>query len=585
MTQDKYSAKTLILRLLQDYVKQHILQILFAMLFMVLVAICNAIHIQMIVPAIDDVLTKHSSNILYLLSSVILIIAILKAFGEYMQAFLVHNIGQRILADIQIDLYNHLLKSDLATINELASSKIISRFTNDIALMRYAITNLALGTTKHLFSVLAIIFIMYELDAKMTFYCISVFPVSLYPLIIIGRKIRNLSYKTQEELGNYTFKLDENFSNLKIIKSYVSEEYEAKKVKSLIEHLFSLYKNLNRLDSLNSPIVEFASGIFMAFIFVYGGGKVIAGELTTGTFFAFLTAFISAYRPFKSLVRLNINIQEVFTATKRIYQLLDTKPQIYTLENAKKLIIKENSKIRFEKVSLEFASRGALSEISFEIESNKTTAIVGMFGSGKTSVANLMVRFYDPSSGNIYIDDINLKELDLSSLRSQISFVTQDNIIFDCDIAKNIAYGKMNATQEEIVAAAQKAGIDDFISKLPEGYKTIIGSSGEDLSGSQKQLIAIARALIKDAEILILDEATSALDQKTENQITKTMKVLRKNKTNIIIAHRLMSIADADKIIVMNNGAIVEEGTHNELIKNRGHYYMLSLNGSFAENS
>jgi subfamily B ATP-binding cassette protein MsbA len=575
MTQDKYSTKELLLRLTRDYVKKQTCQILLAMLFMVVVAVCNAIHIQMIVPAIDDVLTKHNKNVLYLLASVIIVIGVLKATGEYLQAFLVRNIGQRILTDIQIDLYNHLLKADLATINELSSSKIISRFTNDIALMRYAISNLALGTTKHLFSVIAIIFMMYELDAKMTLYSLFVFPATLYPIVIIGRKIRSFALKTQEELANYTSRLDENFSNIKIIKSYVNEEYESKKAKSLIEHIFGLYKNLNKLDSLNAPIVELASGLFMAFIFIYGGSGVIDGRMSTGTFFAFLTAFVSAYRPFKSLVRLNMNIQEVFTATKRIYQVLDTKSQITESDHAREFILQNDSKIRFDNVSLDFGARPALGSLSFEIEANKTTAIVGMFGSGKTSIANLLVRFYDPTSGDIYIDNQNFKDIKLESLRSNIALVTQDNITFDCNIADNIAYGRMSATNKEIMSVAKNTNIDDFISKLPNGYKTQVGSFGEDLSGSQKQLIAISRALIKDAEILLLDEATSALDQQTECQITKKIKELRAGKTNIVIAHRLASITDADKIIVMKDGTVVEEGTHEALLEIKGHYHML----------
>jgi subfamily B ATP-binding cassette protein MsbA len=575
MKQDKYSTKELIFRLTRDYVKKQTFQILLAIVCMMLVAVCNAIHIQMIVPAIDDVLTKHNRNILYLLSSVIIVISVVKAIGEYLQAFLVRNIGQRILTDIQIDLYNHLLRADLATISELSSSRIISRFTNDIALMRYAISNLALGTTKHLFSVIAIIFIMYRLDAKLTFYSLLVFPATLYPIIIIGRKIRALALRTQEELANYTFRLDENFSNIKIIKSYVNEEYESKKAKTLIEYIFGLYKSLNKLDSMNAPIVEFASGLFMAFIFIYGGNAAIEGNISTGTFFAFLTAFISAYRPLKSLVRLNMNIQEIFTATKRIYQVLDTEPQICESVGARDFIVKNNSKIRFENVSLEFANRVALQKASFEIEMNKTTAIVGVFGSGKTTIANLLVRFYDPSGGDIYIDEQNLKHIKLNSLRANIALVTQDNITFDCNIAENITYGKIDASNAEIMNAARNTNIDDFIQKLPDGYKTQVGAFGEDLSGSQRQLIGIARALIKNSEILLLDEATSALDQQTEDQITKKIKELRAGRTNIVIAHRLASISDADKIIVMNDGMVVEEGTHHELLERKEHYYNL----------
>ena len=574
MNQDKYSTKKLAYRLLCDYMKNHIFQIFMAVIFMILVAVCNAIHIHMIVPAIDEVFTNKSMEMLYFLSIAIVFVSLLKAMSEYCQAFLVKNIGQRLLTDIQIDLYNHLLKSDLATINDLSSAKIISRFTNDISMMRSAINNLALGTTKHLFSVLALVFVMYQLDPGITLVSILVFPVAIYPIILIGRKIRALSHETQEELGNYTSNLDGNFSNVKIIKSYVNEKYESRRSKNLLEHIFTLYRKLNKFDSLNSPIVEFISGLMMAFIFIYGGSKVISGEVTTGTFFAFLTAFISSYRPFKSLVRLNINIQEIFTATKRIYQVLDIEPKIIDNDSAKDLDLGHGN-IKIDNVSLSFGSRVALKNISLEIPGNKTTAIVGVSGSGKTSVANLLVRFYDPNEGNVSINGQDLKSVKIGSLRSKIALVTQDNIIFDSEIRENISYGNQEASDQDIINIAKHAKIHDFISKLPLGYNTPAGVCGDDLSGSQKQLIAISRALIKDADILIFDEATSALDQKKEIEIKNSLNKLRSKKTNIIIAHRLSFIIDADKIIVMNAGKVVEEGTHQELLDLKNHYYNL----------
>ena len=574
MSQDRYTTKKLAYRLLCDYMKNHIFQTFIAVIFMILVAICNAIHIHMIVPAIDEVFTNKSMKMLYFLSTAIVFVSLLKAVSEYCQAFLVKNIGQRLLTDIQIDLYNHLLMSDLTTINDLSSAKIISRFTNDISMMRSAINNLALGTTKHLFSVLALVFVMYQLDPGITLVSILVFPIAIYPIILIGKKIRVLSHETQEELGNYTSNLDRNFSNVKIIKSYVNEKYESRRSKNLLEHIFTLYRKLNKFDSLNSPIVEFISGLMMAFIFIYGGSKVISGEVTTGTFFAFLTAFISSYRPFKSLVRLNMNIQEIFTATKRIYQVLDIEPKIIDNDSAKALDLGDGD-IKIDDVSLSFGSRVALKNISLEISGNKTTAIVGVSGSGKTSVANLLVRFYDPNKGSVSINGQDLKSVKIGSLRSKIALVTQDNIIFDSEIRENISYGNQKASDQDIINIAKHAKIHDFISKLPLGYNTTAGACGDDLSGSQKQLIAISRALIKDADILIFDEATSALDQKKEMEIKNSLRKLRSKKTNIIIAHRLSSIIDADKIIVMNAGKVVEEGTHQELLDLKNHYYNL----------
>lgn len=568
---EKYLPSSIIQRLYQEHIKNYITKILAATFFMIVVAGCNAMHIQIIAPAIDEVFSKRNQEKLWIISGVILCISFAKGISEYCQSYIIRQVGQRILTDIQIKLYEHLLRSDLSTIVSYSSSKLISRFTNDISLMRSAVSNLLTGIVKHLLSIIFLIGVMFYMEPRLSTFAFVVFPCAIYPINLIGKKIRSITYSTQEELSNYTLKLDENFSGIRVIKSYINEEHEIKRANNLIEKIFHLYKKTAKFDALSSPIIEILSGIATSGIFLYGGYLVINEKTTTGSLLAFITAFISAYRPFKSLVQLNTNMQEVLTASKRVFQVFDTKPKIIDSDNAEELK-QAKGKIEFSNICLEFENQIALKNLNFTIKERTTTAIVGRSGSGKTSIANLLVRFYDPEQGIIKIDDKDIKEYTIESLRKNIALVTQDIVLFDATIEENIAYGKVGATREEVILAAKNAFADEFIDKLPFGYDTPIGVFGSKLSGGQKQRISLARAFLKNAPILILDEATSALDSHSEAKVKEAINNLRKNKTTIIIAHKLSSIQDADKILVLKEGIIIEQGNHNDLIKLNSEY-------------
>ena len=572
--EDKESTSYILKRLIKSHVKPYSGKIITAVIFMVIVAACNAVIVNLVKPTINDIMIAHDMTMLVLLPLALVILFAIKGGAEYVQSYIIKVVGQRIVTDLQILLYGHLLKSDLSLIESHSSGRLISRFSNDISLMRGAVSNLLVGCAKHFLSIVFLIGVMISLEPMMFLICFGAFPLAIYPMQILGKKLRKVAYQAQEELGNYTAKLDETFHSIKIVKSYIAEKKEVESAKRTTENIFTFYKKAAKLDALTSPIMEILSGTAVASIIWYGGYLIINGKTTPGALFAFLTAFLSAYRPYKSLVQLNVHLQEGLAASRRLFQILDTEPKVVDLPDAK-VIKLTKSQIVFNNVSLDFNSKSALHDASFTIEPHTTVALVGKSGGGKTTIANLLVRFYDPSAGSITIGGHDIRDLTIESLRSQIALVTQDTMLFDSSIAENIAYGVPNASRSDIVKAAKKAHADEFIDQLDEGYDTVIGYQGSTLSGGQKQRIAIARAFLKDAPILILDEATSALDAHAEHAIDEALSLLRANRTTIIITHKLKSITDVDNIIVLKRGVITEIGTHEHLMKNKGEYYNL----------
>lgn len=568
-----YSATEVIKRLLKDFIKPYSSKIFVAIFFMVIAAICTAIIVDLVKPIIDKIFLTHDKKMLQIMPFIVMGTFFIKGVAEYYQNYLIKFVGQRILTDLQMKMYEHLLFADLAFIQSQSSGRLISRFTNDISMMRGAVSNLLVGCAKHFLSVLFLIILMFKLEPILSSVTFIAFPLAIYPVQKLGRKIRKISSQAQEELGHYTSRLDETFQSIKIVKSFVGEKTESKRALLIVNNILNFYKKTSKLDALVSPIMETLSGIMIGGVIWYGGTLVIEGKTTPGALFAFLTAFASAYRPFKSLVSLNINLQEGIAAAKRVFTILDTKPSIKDHANALHVDF-TNPKIVFKQVELNFQSKTAIKLVDLKLPPNKIIAFVGRSGSGKTSLGNLLVRFYDPTEGEILINGYNIKDVKIASLRKQISLVTQDTHLFDTSVAENIAYGNINATREQITAA-KYADADEFIRRLPEGYDTIIGTQGTTLSGGQRQRLSIARAFLKDSPILIWDEATSSLDQNSEQKIIKSLKELRQGKTTLIITHRLASITDVDDIIVMKAGSICEQGTHTQLLANKGEYYTL----------
>ena len=569
-----YLTKDILKRLVYWYVRPYKSKIFLAIFFMIIVAICAAAIVGIVEPIIDKAFLNKDKTILIYLALTMVLISTIKGCAEFFQNFLIKSVGQRILSNLQIELYEHLLKADIAFIHSQSSARLISRFTNDISLMRGAVSNLLVGVAKHFLTVLFLIILMFIKEATLSCVIFFIFPLAIYPIQKNGRKIRKLASSAQEELGNYTAKLDETFNSINVVKSYQAENFESGRAKRFIEHIYDLYKNTAKYDALTSPIMETLSGIAIAIIILYGGYMVTDGKTTTGALFSFMAAFVSAYRPYKSLVSFNINLQEGVAAASRLFNVLDKKPEIYEKHDATILDCK-NAQIEFRNVVLDFGEKRALDHLNLQIKPNSKIAFIGKSGGGKTSIANLLLRFYDPTSGEVLINNQDIKDVRLSSLRSQISLVSQDTLLFDASIAENIAYNMPGASKIEVEKAAKSSEAHDFIMNLPEGYNTIIGPQGRTLSGGQRQRLAIARAFLKNAPIIILDEATSSLDPHTERNIKKAIDRLCTSRTTIIITHKLNIIEDADMIYVVKSGEIIESGIHKDLLKNKSEYFQL----------
>ena len=569
------SSSRIIFRLVREHVRPYFKTVIAAIFFMIIVAVCSAVIVRLVEPAIDRLFITKDRAMLYTLPLLMVVVTAIKGIAEFFQSYLIKYLGQRVLSDLQLKLYHQLLYCDLSFIEQQSAGRLISRFTNDITLMRGAVSNLLVGIAKHFMTVLLLIILMFKLEPVLSSITFFIFPLAIYPIIKLGRKLRKVAFSTQEELGNYTAQLDETFSAIRIVKSFTAEKFEWLRAQKVIEGILKLYVRAAKLDATTSPIMEILSGIAIGGIIWYGGLMIIEGETTPGRLFAFLTAFVSAYRPYKSLISLNVSLQEGLAAAKRVFIIFDMQPKITDAKDAISIDCTHPLEIQLHDVSLNFGSKKALSGVTLTFPAKKMVAIVGESGSGKTSISNLLQRFYDPSQGGVTINNKNLAQIKISSIRQIFSFVAQETILFDASIADNIAYGHETYELDKAVAAAKKAGAHEFINKLPDGYHTIIGNKGFTLSGGQRQRLAIARAIFKQAPIMLFDEATSALDSRSENHIMESLDTLRKQHSLIVITHRLNSIQNADHIIVMAGGKVSEEGTHAELLAAKGEYYTL----------
>jgi ATP-binding cassette, subfamily B, bacterial MsbA len=569
-----YSSKNVLKRLYLNHISPYKSRLFLAAFFMLIVAGCAAAIVKIVQPAIDQLFISKNKTLMITLPLIALVVSATKGVAEYFQNYIIKSVGQRILSDLQIKLYEHLLRSDVDYISSDSSARLISRFTNDIMLMRGSVSNLFVGVAKHFLTVIFLIIIMFQLDPILSSIIFFVFPLAIYPIQKNGRRIRKLAYSAQEELGNYTAKLDETFESIKIVKSYMAENFESMRAKKFIETIYELYQSTAKLDARTSPIMESLSGVALSVIILYGGYMTSQDKITPGALIAFMAAFVSAYRPYKSMVTFNTNLQEGIAASTRLFKVLDHRPKIEDSYSGIDIDLSKTA-ITFKDVVLNYGNKKALDGLNLIIKPNSHIALVGKSGEGKTSIANSILRFYEASEGEIIFGKTNIKDINLSSLRSQIALVTQDTMLFDASVAENIAYSMENADKSKIIDAAKNASAHDFIMELENGYDTIIGTKGKSLSGGQRQRLAIARAFLKNAPILILDEATSSLDPKTEQDIKDALFKLSKGRTTITITHRLNTIEHSDKIYVVKKGKILEEGTHLELISKDGEYTKL----------
>jgi len=564
-----------ILARLYEVLKPYKTKLIIAMIAMILVSAFTGSQAYLVKDLLDKIFMEKNTTYLKLLPLVVIVIFLLKGVFYYLYSILLELVGQSIIRDFRLAIFNHIHRQSLSFFNDMPTGTIISRIISDVNLIQQAVSQALVKSVRDFFTVIILLGVVFFMNWKLAMITFIVLPLAALPIVKFGRLFRKLSTSTQEEVANVTNSIHETVTGNRIVKAFTKEEYEGERFRTRIYNLFSLTMKDAKYRCLQHPMMEFIGGFAIAIIIWFGGLGVINGTATPGTFFAFLTALIAAYEPIKGVTRINSVIQQGLAAATRVFQILDIEPEIQDKKDAVTLPPFKNS-IEFKNLSYQYNDeKKVLNNINLNVPAGQALAIVGPSGGGKTTLTNLIPRFLDIKEGAITIDGTDIRDVTMISLREQIAMVTQQTILFNDTIRNNIAYSDQNASMEEIHKAAKAAHAFEFIEGLPKGFDTIIGEGGARLSGGQRQRISIARALLKDAPILILDEATSALDTESEREVQKALENLMKNRTTFVIAHRLSTIKNADRIIVVKAGNIVEEGTHDGLIELGGEYETL----------
>ena len=559
-------------RLGKEYVIPYWRTFLVSAALMILIAGTTALHAWLVKPALDSVFVKKDVSMLVIIPLVVLLVTVIKGFATYFQLLTMNILTLRITSDMRLRLYAHFIKSDLAKLHSKSSGDMMMSIINEIGSVVGMINTIINGFVKQLFTLVALVIVMFYQSLELSLVAFIGFPLAAYPIYKLGKKLRSLSFKNQEVAQKFASQMGDTLQYSKLVKSYNCEDFEIRRMSAVIEAIFKMGKKMSRISLIASPFVESLAGIGIAAVIWYGGHQVLVGKTTPGAFFSFFAAMMMAYRPLKSVSGMNSGVQTGLAAASRLYAILGEEPTIIDKPNAINLKdVKGN--IKFENVNFSYIDdKLALNDVSFEIEAGKTIALVGHSGGGKSTTMSMILRFYDPQSGVVRIDGHDIRDITVQSLRESMSVVNQEVMLFDDTILENIRYGKENATEEEIINAAKLAEADEFIRELPQQYNSKVGQNGIRLSGGQRQRIAIARAILYNAPILLLDEATSSLDPISERLIKNALATLTKGRTSVVIAHRLSTVIHADKIVVIGNGKVIEQGTHKELINTGGMY-------------
>jgi len=521
----------------------------------------------------DDVFKSSDPFVIATFCVVLLGAFIVKGLGAFGESVTLTFIGQRVVSDIQNRLFNHLLTLDLAFYHSIQSGELISRFMNDVQVLRTCMSSTLIGMGKDTATLIVLVIVMFLNDPFLASFAFLVFPIALYPILKIGKKMRRITYNSSEQTATLAGHINQIFGSIRVVKAYQTEEKEAQTLKNHVEGLFVLTLKTIKLKARMHPIVESLGGLAIVCVIAYCAWQISHGTRTTGNFISFILAFILAYEPLKRLSNLNAHLQEGVSAAKRLYELLDVEPTIKDLPSATDRVPPTFS-LKFDHVYFYYEkNKPVLQDISLTIEQGKTVALVGPSGGGKTTLLNLIPRFYDVSKGTIFLSDDPLQAYTLKTLRRQMALVSQEIALFDRTVYENIAYGMTDTvSSNDVIRAAQQANAHDFIISLPQGYDTVIGENGVKLSGGQRQRIAVARAFLKNAPIILLDEATSALDNESERIVHDALSSLMKGRTTVMIAHRLTTVMNADCIYVIDQGRITEQGTHDALLARKGTY-------------
>jgi ATP-binding cassette, subfamily B, bacterial MsbA len=543
------------------YFKEYKKEFSLAIIGMIAIAAGTAGTAHIIKPVMDDIFIKKDINMLYIVPFALIFLFALKGVGRYMQTYYTSYIGQDVIRKLRDNLLAHITRLDISFFKAMHSGELLSRITNDIMRIQQVVTNIIPELIRESLTIVALVsYILYQ-SPKLALYFLVIMPLAIFPLSKLAKKMRRYSKLSQESTAVMTERLEEVFSNIEVIKANSSQDFEQGRFEIENKNVFRYIMKQIKVNALTSPVMELLGSIAIGLVLFVGGKEVINGHMSVGGFFAFSAALFMLYDPIRRLSSLYNKSQDAITANNRMKELLALQPNI--TGGTKELQV-EIQKIILNDVSLDFNNIHALSHVSLTLQKGSAYALVGDSGAGKSSLVNLLVRLYDPTSGSILLNDDSMSEFSLTSLHEKIGYVTQNILIFNDTIAANIAYGK-DIDKTKVISALKKAHAFEFVSKLDDGIESMLAQRGSNLSGGQRQRIALARALYKDPDILILDEATSALDNKSERYIKEALEELKKEMITISVAHRLSSIQNADKIFFLKDGKVVCEGTHDEL--------------------
>ena len=571
------SNKVIIKDFWNDFASKYLLEIVIAFFLLILVAATASVYPYLIQLVFDGLLDNQNNNWI-VLPFIIAVVAIIRGIAMFFQIKQVSKISLSISVDIQKKLSKHLINSDLITLNKFSSGNHVSRIMNDVILIRDGFERSINNLIRDTLTIIALMSYLIWLDWLLSILVFIIYPIALKPIFKIGKKQNTVATALQEQMETVTSTLTEMLQGIRMVKSYNLEKIEIKRSENVLNELFKRMYNLVIGRAKVLPILEILGGVAAACVIGLASYRVAIGELSPGSVVGYVTALLMIAQPARALGTFNTVLQEALSALDRIYIQIGILPKINSLTSAPNLKLNKNEppSIIFKNINFSYNQKSkVLDDINFSIEGGTNVALVGQSGAGKSSIINLISRFYDPSSGKILINNQEITKVDIVSLRNSISLVSQDTIIYNKSFLENIKFGKLEATEKEIIKAAKNADIHNFISASSLGYETIVGEGGNNLSGGQKQRISIARAILKDAPILLLDEATSSLDAETENQITKTLSKVTKNKTTITVTHKLSNVVYADQIVLFSKGKLVDIGKHEDLIKKSSLYKKL----------
>lgn len=576
------ASRPLIKRILKTYVRPYTGWVVQAMIWMVVGAAMSAVFASLIQPVLDDILINHKRHLVVPVAAGLFICFVLRGVSGYLNTVLMNKTGQHIVSDIQNDVFSHLMTLDVGYFHKNASGTLLSRITADTGVMRMAVAEGLTNLGKNSLTLVLLIGVMFWRDWGLALAVFVIFPITAVFISKLGKRLRKVSTRTQESIGLMSALLTQTFQGIRQVKAYGREDFEARRMEGKFDDVRDLNIKNVKIGTLNTPVNEILAGLCMCGLVLYGAQQSRLGHLSPGELMSFITAFLLSYEPMKKIAKVNNTLQIGLGAASRVFEVLDTQARIPTTGGEKPPITVYD--VAFENVEFSYTGDDdrALNGLSFNVQPGQVTALVGPSGGGKSTVLNLLLRFYDPQSGNIKVGGHDIRSLDPSYLRAQMALVSQDITIFDDTALANIAYGRGGASEIEIMQAAKAAHAHEFITGLPDGYNTRLGENGVALSGGQRQRIALARAFLKNAPILLLDEATSALDAESEALVQESLNALQKGRTTLVIAHRLSTILHADNILLIERGRVAEQGNHANLLAKGGLYAALYARNQIA---